>query len=532
MTSQSWDSSGKFHSDLENQRIQLQVSLDAGRPQFDRNRLGQFATPPELARDILVVAKKLIGQAPVRFLDPAFGTGAFHYALLACFGRRQIAAANGYEIDPYYGAPARHLWEQTGLILHLEDFTKAHAPNTESGRYNLIVSNPPYVRHHYLGIEDKARLRQLSLRVSGLRADGLSGLYCYFLVISHEWLADDGVGIWLVPSEFMDVNYGSWIKRYLTERVTLLRIHRFDPHEVQFDSALVSSAIVCFRKAPPTANHRVEFSYGGTLNEPQMEGSISQTALRDEKKWTRLLEREQRRGSGYVLGDFFAIKRGLATGDNSYFILGAERAQELGLPNTFLRPILPSPRRVPDNEVVADQQGNPVNAPQLFLLDCGLPEETVKRDYPALWRYFEEGERRGLADRYLCRHRTPWYAQEDRPAAPIVATYMGRGDNGSKNPFRFVRNRSKATAANVYLLMYPKGILQSALQLRPELVDEIWTQLNRLDARVLLNEGRIYGGGLHKLEPNELANVSADNIAACLGLPPRSAPRQLNLPSL
>lgn len=532
MISQNSDYSGALDANLESQRFQLQVELDRARPQAERNRLGQFATPPELARDILAAAKKLIGQAGIRFLDPAFGTGAFYYALLAGFRRKQIYVAESYEIDPYYGAPAGRLWEKTGLILHLKDFTRANAPIAESDRFNLIVCNPPYVRHHHLGVEDKGRLRKLCLRITGLRAGGLSGLYCYFLVLSQEWLANNGISMWLVPSEFMDVNYGLWLKRYLTEKVTLLRIHRFDPNEVQFGDALVSSAVVCFRKAPPTRDHRVELSFGGTLNEPRLQRSVSLTELRNERKWTRLPEKEQRRGNGYVLGDFFAIKRGLATGDNSYFVLTAARSRQLELPKSFLRSILPSPRYVIGNEIVADPQGNPNIEPQLFLVDCGLPEETIRRDHPALWKYFEEGKRRGLADRYLCRHRTPWYTQEDRPAAPIVATYMGRGDNDSRNPFRFIRNRSKATAANVYLLMYPKGVLLAAMQSQPELVDRIWTMLRRLDARTLIDEGRVYGGGLHKLEPRELANVPADEIAALVGLPQKAAARQLDLLSL
>lgn len=51
-----------------------------------------------------------------------------------------------------------------------------------------------------------------------------------------------------MPSEFMDVNYGASVKRYLLDKVTLLHIHRFDPKEVQFGDALVSSAVVWFSK--------------------------------------------------------------------------------------------------------------------------------------------------------------------------------------------------------------------------------------------------------------------------------------------
>ena len=40
--------------------------------------------------------------------------------------------------------------------------------------------------------------------------------------------------------------------------------------------------------------------------------------------------------------------------------------------------------------------------------------------------------------------------------------------------------------------------------------------LNRIDPEQLLGEGRVYGGGLHKLEPRELANVDAKEIAALL----------------
>lgn len=42
---------------------------------------------------------------------------------------------------------------------------------------------------------------------------------------------------------------------YLLKQVTLLRIHRFDPADIQFGDAVVSSAVVWFRKTPPPRRH-------------------------------------------------------------------------------------------------------------------------------------------------------------------------------------------------------------------------------------------------------------------------------------
>ena len=73
------------------------------------------------------------------------------------------------------------------------------------------------------------------------------------------------------------------------------------------------------------------------------------------------------------------------------------------------KPILPSPRYLPDDEVVADKRGNPVLERRSFLLDCQLEEDEVKQRYPKLWAHLEEGKAQGVPKRYLCRHRTPWY---------------------------------------------------------------------------------------------------------------------------
>ena len=125
-------------------------------------------------------------------------------------------------------------------------------------------------------------------------------------------------------------------------------------------------------------------------------------------------------------------------------------------------------------------------------------------------------DERGLHERYLCQHRSLWYAQENRPASPIVCTYFGRRDTKSGRVFRFILNSSRATVANVYLAMYPTPVLARAITRDSNLIRRVWQVLNEITPDQLLGEGRVYGGGLHKLEPRELANVPVPGIAELL----------------
>jgi hypothetical protein len=360
----------------------------------------------------------------------------------------------------------------------------------------------------------KSRLLTSTLAASGVQMAGLAGLYCYFLGLAHAWMSPGGLAGWLIPSEFMDVNYGVPVKRYLLNQVELIRIHRFDPSELQFGDALVSSAVVWFRKRKPGKEHQVEFTYGGTLAEPKLSRMVPAAALQGAAKWTGLAADGIRATTDCLrLADFFDIKRGLATGDNNFFIMTPEQITERGLPMKFFKPILPGPKHLETDIVDVAKDGTPKIVRRLFLLDCRLPESEVKAHYPALWAYLKTGKST-VAEAYLCSRRTPWYAQETRPPAPFVCTYMGRNMTKRDKPFRFIMNKSQATAANVYLLLYPKPMLASALVKTPSLAKRIWEFLTAIDAATLLGEGRVYGGGLYKMEPKELANVPAAAIAA------------------
>jgi hypothetical protein len=408
----------------EERRLREQARLDLAMGAGERNRTGQFATPAPLAEDILRFCKEWWEERPrpVHFLEPCVGTGSFYSALLRVFPNELIERASGYELDTGHAEAAKNLWRETGLAVAQGDFLGQPLPRK---RYNLLVTNPPYVRHHHLDPRRKARLQGFVRERLGLRISGLAGLYCYFLLLADAWLEEGGLAAWLIPSEFMDVNYGGAVKKYLTTRVRLLHLHRFCPSDVQFDDALVSSAVVVFEKATPDA-HGVVFSLGGTLRRPGQSVSTRHGSLRPSDKWSRYTATSSPETEGgaqdILFGDLFTIRRGLATGNNRFFILPRAEAAVRELPEEFLRPILPAPRRLGDQVIEANPDGFPRLNLQLALLDCRLPEAEVKKHYSGLWRYLEAWKGKGIHEGYLTSRRSPWYAQEDRRPPPFLCT--------------------------------------------------------------------------------------------------------------
>ena len=506
-------------SEREIRRKKMQDALDAQKTQKERNMMGQFSTPYPLALDIMQYMRRLLDTDDVSFIEPSIGMGVFYSAFTDAFagGRRAL----GFEIDPHYFTPASEFWQGSNLEMRCGDFL-IQKPDEQ---FDMLVANPPYVRHHHIDNEVKIRLQAKVQRQTGIKISGLSGLYCYFMMLSSAWLKDNGLSCWLVPSEFMDVNYGEAVKHYLMRNVQLLHIHRFKADDLQFADALVSSCIVVFRNSKPSTAHKATFSLGGTINNPETVRNIDVSQLKAEDKWTNLFTIDTHTSEPQAtLGDFFTVKRGIATGDNDFFILDKDTIAQYEIPQEFLRPILPSPRYIKGERISSDN-GLPAVERQQFLFTCNLPESVLKERYPKVWEYVCKGYERGVQNGYICSHRTPWYSCEEREPAAIVVPYMGRSET-SNRLFRFILNDSKAITTNVYLLLYPKPQYAHCMKDEAVLI-EVWHELNTIPTETLSRNGRFYGGGLRKMEPNELMRTPAKGIASLLTH--RTSHQQLSL---
>ena len=245
---------------------------------------------------------------------------------------------------------------------------------------------------------------------------------------------------------------------------------------------------------------------------------LKKSQVEQIKKWTHItddnaVKQTSNPNNVPVIGDYFDIKRGIATGDNKFFILNREQISRFNLDMNFFQPILPSPRNMKQNEIRADENGNPEIEEPLYLLNCNLSEEIIKKNYPDLWNYLQKGTET-TAQKYLCKNRKRWYSQEQRTPTAFLCSYMGRGTEDSM-PFRFILNHSKAIASNSYLLLYPKDNLKELLHNEQD-YQRVWGALQAITTHDIESEGRIYGGGLKKIEPKELAKVKCINLQSAL----------------
>lgn len=470
----------------EAQRQALQEAYDAEHPQLERNMKGQFATPYDLA---VAISRDALGRvdAPQRMLEPSCGTGAFISSALAIAPDLEIC---GIEKDEAVCRIAHNLWESKNVRIENADFFKV-AEGLRS--FDVLVTNPPYSRHHHLPADEKTYYATVSEDMSGRRLSQLAGLHAYFILAGTECLRPDGIASWLIPSELFSVNYGHTIREYVTSDVTVERIHFFANDDLQFADALVSSCVLVLRKRPASESDEVEITLGD-FERPFEHARATIAQLRTMTKWQHFFGRPKSQVNGCI-GDYFKTKRGLSTGAESFYTAPRSRWHELGIDDCWLIPVLPGPRSMHADVIDADETGWPLDFDRAVL---SIPATLLEDELPQAIRNYLATCPDKIRNSYTARHRKVWYAVERREPPPIVCTYMSRSD---VHPFRFIRNRSNAVVTTTYLCLYPKSPMTE------QELDEACRQLNAIDAEVLISSGREYGGGLRKLEPKELLAV-------------------------
>lgn len=454
-----------------------------------RKKFAQFFTPFPIAQ---FMAKWITGNKKLEtVLDPAFGLGVFARVIRQT---NKECSIKGFDIDENILRQAVNIFEgEANTSIQLKDYMF----NDWGNRYDGIVCNPPYFKFH--DYENKTTLKEIEEKL-GLKLSGFTNLYTLFLLKSAYQLNVGGRAAYIIPSEFLNSDYGKLVKSYLIKNKLLRYIIIFDFEENVFDDALTTASILLF--ANDKEKSEVEFINIKTLDELfalqtkfysypnfKSENAIAFSELNPEIKWRAYYQKQNatRFKNLVPFSNFGKVVRGIATGANEYFTFNQSKAKQFNIAEKYLLPCVTKSVDIDGAFFTSnDFENMKMQDKFVYLLNATEPSES------ALKKYLAKGETEEVHKRFLTANRNPWHTLENRPPSPIWVSVFNR------NGLRFIRNEAKisnlTTFHCIYLNMFsaPKADLLFAYL------------LTDISKDIFNDNRREYGNGLRKFEPNDI----------------------------
>ena len=459
-----------------------------------RKKFAQFFTPFPIAQ---FMADWLAGNNTLQtVLDPAFGLGVFARALREISHDYQI---KGFEIDTHIYRSALSIFRNYDNISIIKN---DYMFNDWENKYDGIICNPPYFKFH--DYDSKNIIREVEERI-GIKLNGFTNFYTLFLLKSIYQLNYNGRAAYIVPSEFLNSDYGKLVKSYLIKNKALRYVIIIDFEENVFDDALTTASILLF--ANDNNLRGVEFINIKTLkkledvkskidNYPNniSNSKISFCDLNPEIKWKAYYQIQNSTKFKHLVPftKFGKVVRGIATGANKYFTFNLSKAKQQGIGEEYLLPCICKSTDVQgafftqeDFEKVKQENRS------VFLFNAVDPNDT------AVKKYLEKGVAEKVHKKFLTASRNPWYSLENRPPSPIWVSVFNR------NGLRFIRNEAGIRNLTTFHCIYTN--IFSAPK-----VDLLFAYLlTNISKQILKDNCREYGNGLQKFEPNDInkANI-------------------------
>ena len=455
----------------------LEQKYIASTPLDHRKKYAQFFTPEKIAE--FMCHWVLQGKQKTRVLEPAYGLGIFSRVLT----QNTTLPVDAYEIDGQIFASALPT-RPNGVNLRNEDYFTCDW----NSKYDAIVCNPPYLKFH--DYDNATYIPDVNSHL-GTKLNGFTNLYTLFLLKSIAQLQEGGRLAYIIPSEFLNSDYGVEVKRALIQSNTLQHIIVVDFTECAFDDALTTACILLCERT--TNSEKVRFSLVNNiemLNTCLGEYIEYDTSKLDANiKWKSYYEEGNSSKYNHLVpfSKFAKVSRGIATGANEYFTFKPSKADEYDIPEKCLMPCICKAVDAPQTFFTHNDFSKLSNGDKAVYLFNGSVADTNT----SVLRYIRLGEDSGINKRYLTASRSPWYAIENRPPAPIWVSVFNRSG------LRFIRNEANIYNLTTFHCVYPKTDEVDVDVLFAYLITEVAKE-------IFLDNSRQYGNGLVKFEPNDL----------------------------
>lgn len=446
-------------------------------------KLGQFFTPEIVAN---FMAKWVAHNSKV-ILDPAVGNAIFFDEIR----KHNInCKLYGYEIDSEI---LEHFKCNNAFNIINEDFLQSEW----NSQYDGIICNPPYNRFQF--IDNRKQILNKFENKTGIKFSGYTNQYILFLIKAIYQLNKKGKLAFIIPAEFMNSQYGKEIKKILISNRLLKTIIYFDSTSI-FDNAVTTSCILLLDKTPKKEAEFIRLTTINDISSLDIYNSrlsnnsqlVTYQTLDKFDKWQPILigEIPKKYRNTVKLKKYANVARGIATGDNKFFIFNKNKIQQNNLSNYFFTECISRSCDVtkPIFTFKELDELKKTNKP-VFILTLDSNKEYHEYN---LQLYIKYGEEIGTNKKYLTSHRKKWYCTELKPIAPIWITTANRKE------IKVVRNVAKILNLTTFHGMYIKPEKSNYINI-------LFSYLLTPIAQNLLKQNKKeLGNGLEKFQPGDL----------------------------
>ena len=372
------------------------------------------------------------------------------------------------------------------------------------GGFNIVVANPPYVRHE--DIEPDTYKKSLTEQYTAA-ATARSDLYCYFYARGLQLLADGGMHVFVCSNSWLDVGYGARLQQHLLKTAHVQAIYE-SAVERQFSTADINTLISVIRKTRVLADSdlirfvSLRDIFDTAMNDATLRREISK---KRSDLWAAGMDKHKfvgdKWGGKYLrapdiyhhilnrcgdklvrLGDIATVRFGIKTGANKFFYLTADDIDRWGIEPEYRRPVMTTPQ---DSRSIAV---NPATLPcQLFMCH----KDKAELVGTGALAYIQWGEDMGYDGRRSVASRLRWYDLGNRDTVQLAMNYV-----------------IDSTARTYYFqngCLFP-DVFHTAKSSIPK---QLCAVLNSTFAQLMINlSGRTnLGGGALKLQLYEFASL-------------------------
>lgn len=462
---------------------------------MDRKLSGSYYTPQKTVSFIynyVYEYKKSIKSV----LEPSAGDGRFIEKLLQSVTVEKIVGIELYS-SKAEDISRRILSPKVKVIA--SDFLDFYEKNTE--KYDLVVGNPPYINIKNIDkiFLDSARRLCNSLE---LPESMIQNAWVAFVLASTICITENGAVFFVLPTEFLQVQYAEKLRGFLEKKFNTIHIITFEERmfpEIEQEACLVF-----------LTNEKQGLSYISYKQYAKLDARKPSLVSRIErnkplKKWSNAILSDEEIdllnkmvGRYRKIGDMAETAPGIVTGANNKFILTQEEVRQYQcdeyVDSIISKGVMAKNKFEINQELISTLASE---GQKVYLLNLQGFKDTDLPD--PLQKYLLEvaKTKRGaieIQNSYKCSRRKPWYAVPIVKCGEVV--FFKRYDECpriSTNPEQIY------TTDIAYNLRLHKDIDPDSL---------VFCFYNSMTLAQCEFVGRYYAGGVSELTPTEFRVLS------------------------